>query len=159
MNNTPIPYTNNVLNNQNNIPINQPTTYTTAPCAYYPSAQFVSSDLVEQNQIQHPVPTAPPHEITFSADNRETTRSGSLHTDVVPLHIINDSHQYNTLHNTRYNFNNEMANNSQNWGICKGCDFQFIRCEADKNTQSYFYCDQCIKNNLKKRCCASCIIS
>ena len=165
VNGIPITYTNNVMTDSTpdiNNRIQQPNTYTAA--AY----------TISQNS--ETVPTAPPY----------VAPNASVYSSVVPLHIINDSNQYNALHPTnrevelpqtnssinydqQFNYSQVAADvepplgmnriNKQNWGICKGCHFQFIRCEKDKKSQSYFYCDECVKNNLKKRCCASCTIS
>lgn len=103
----------------------------------------------------------------FNYDNNVTQiATAPPYPEAVPI-----SNQLNEIHNTDNSFNQDyvytpvnvphpFANtNNQNWGICKGCQFQFIRCNKDKHSQSYFYCDECVKNNLKKRCCASCIIS
>lgn len=60
-----------------------------------------------------------------------------------------------------FNRNNNESNYyyGKNWGVCRDCGFQFIRCEKDKNSPSYFRCEECLKTFNKRRCCASCTIS
>ena len=165
VNGIPITYTTNGMTDSTpniNNRIQQPNTYTA-------SAYTIS----ENSEI---VPTAPPYVVP----------NAPVYSSVVPLQIINDSNQYNVLHtanreielpqtNSSINYDQQFNYsqvgphvdhplarnriNKQSWGVCKGCQFQFIRCEKDKKSQSYFYCDECVKNNLKKRCCASCSIS
>ena len=127
------------------------------------------------NIITEGIPTSPP--IGSNYDNttfnyRQNVReiaTAPPYPEAIPI-----SNQLNELHrNTANSFSQDYTytpvnvtvqhpfgyTSNENWGICKGCNFQFIRCEKDKHSQSYFYCNQCVELNFKKRCCASCIIS
>lgn len=53
---------------------------------------------------------------------------------------------------------NPNSDISNNIGICRKCNFQFIKKEIDNGTMQYLYCEECRKNKLIQTCCHSCCI-